>query len=71
MCKQDGRDDDSFAFAFTLLLENYKMWLLGFIFLFGVYWVMPKKLLDLWIIGRANLEGIESSHQHNLEGHFS
>ena len=47
MCKQDGRDDDSFAFAFTFLLENYKMWLLGFIFLFEVYWVMPKELLDL------------------------
>ena len=47
MCKQDGGDDDSFAFAFTLLLENYKMWLLGFIFLFGVYWVMPIELLDL------------------------
>ena len=52
MCKQDGGDDDSFAFAFTLLLENYKMWFLGFIFLFfvflfEVYWVMPKELLDL------------------------
>lgn len=42
-------DVDSFAFAFTLFLENYRMWVLGFEFFFflGVYWVMPKELLDL------------------------
>ena len=53
MCKRNGESIDHLLSHCPLAFD---LWSMVFT-LFGIHWVMPKTVVELWLVGKENLGG--------------